>query len=911
MKTTEEKVRWEKFRDELKTIENSKLEKLKYYEKNPEKHPQYPEEWKSFWNRRYNELQRSGIDPSKHDFKPEWISFWTKRMKELYEEDLNMSKNELKKKFDLPEDPDQTPWKQRPRRRNNTSPGLIDISPPTPDKKDVIADIKSTWKALTGSDIKDAPKRPLSPWEDDRSPPSKRDLRSPSPGTLINDKLLEEMPQRKARTSSLIFVLRKLTVLEQQLGYLAPKVFELMQQALALEKIKEEASLDLLYDPENAFYLETVREKLIGLLCAGVVPRNMVNTSRSAIKHIDIALYLVSKRERVLPERVSSLPSAAAMAAHLVEPPRSDPVVVPGVGQVDKVAIAQQIATALIEQGKTNVSEAELEQLINAVVGMAEASANSTQPMTTANFLHQLQAAQNSTVPPAPVTNTETAMPIFQPMPQISTEIANTQNVPTTKSDESQPAFGGLKLLQSAYNDTSKTEQESPKPEIIKVDSPKLSSHITDEKLAATLAMFNKTNKEDQPVFIQKLKISNPDMYKRLCPFIPINALVSPEHSKRSPIIISLSKEKSEQKIKPISSGRLSPFSSRSGGANPTVGEGVIDVDEDVKLIGESSSRGLEENKQNSSYKSNKIQLDENDDDDDDDDYSFEDVYRAAQESLKQKQVAEDLKSNQSTQNSTDSSINNKLKDPTSINCNKSYELVTDDKLWNLEGQEKGLFNVQENQQLKRSNVEEENKQSQYSSQQQDQFREIPSRVTQSAPYQSIGAATQNYQDIKQRRPESSQNYSAIEGYTRDSAYTNKANADVYAYSKANASEVYDKDRQYPSDASYYPNTTSYSNQSRDLYSGSYEDSYNNQSMNPGYGNNTTTNLGYGNNQTNSGYNNQTNPGYGNNMSMYGSGDPYRQRQQQSDYGSDNYGPWTQSRQGTSQRFPNSNYPSY
>lgn len=34
------------------------LEKnLKEYEKSPETHPLYPEEWKLFWNRRYKELQ--------------------------------------------------------------------------------------------------------------------------------------------------------------------------------------------------------------------------------------------------------------------------------------------------------------------------------------------------------------------------------------------------------------------------------------------------------------------------------------------------------------------------------------------------------------------------------------------------------------------------------------------------------------------------------------------------------------------------------------------------------------------------------------------------------------------------------------------------------------------------------------
>lgn len=30
---------------------------LEEHEKNPEKHPLYPTEWKKFWNRRYKELQ--------------------------------------------------------------------------------------------------------------------------------------------------------------------------------------------------------------------------------------------------------------------------------------------------------------------------------------------------------------------------------------------------------------------------------------------------------------------------------------------------------------------------------------------------------------------------------------------------------------------------------------------------------------------------------------------------------------------------------------------------------------------------------------------------------------------------------------------------------------------------------------
>lgn len=50
------------------------------------------------------------------------------------------------------------------------------------------------------------------------------------------------------------------------------------------------------------------------------------------------------------------------------------PVKVEGIGKVEKAAIAKQIAAALIAQGKTSVTTEELETLVNAVVGMANAA---------------------------------------------------------------------------------------------------------------------------------------------------------------------------------------------------------------------------------------------------------------------------------------------------------------------------------------------------------------------------------------------------------------------------------------------------------------------------------------------------------------------------------------------------------
>ncbi|VVC98315.1 unnamed protein product [Leptidea sinapis] len=82
-------------------MERSVRKTLMYHEKNPEKHPLYPEEWKKFWNKRYKELQAEGKDPAKYDFKPEWIKFWTARMKELHDEELRVALQEIYRKLRL------------------------------------------------------------------------------------------------------------------------------------------------------------------------------------------------------------------------------------------------------------------------------------------------------------------------------------------------------------------------------------------------------------------------------------------------------------------------------------------------------------------------------------------------------------------------------------------------------------------------------------------------------------------------------------------------------------------------------------------------------------------------------------------------------------------------------------------
>uniref|UniRef100_A0A182QMJ9 Uncharacterized protein n=1 Tax=Anopheles farauti TaxID=69004 RepID=A0A182QMJ9_9DIPT len=97
-----ERYKWEKYRCTVDIAVAQLTKQLKEYEKNPEKHPLYSEEWKKFWNRRYKELQAEKKDPQKHNFKPEWIEFWTKRINALHEEEIARKKAEIRSKMNLP-----------------------------------------------------------------------------------------------------------------------------------------------------------------------------------------------------------------------------------------------------------------------------------------------------------------------------------------------------------------------------------------------------------------------------------------------------------------------------------------------------------------------------------------------------------------------------------------------------------------------------------------------------------------------------------------------------------------------------------------------------------------------------------------------------------------------------------------
>lgn len=336
--------------------------KLSYHEKNPENHPLYPDEWKKFWNRRFKELQMEGKDPNTYDFKPEWILSWNKRTQEMHEEEINEKMEKLKNKIlgdiNLDKSSSESP--------SRDSPPLKAKKPKT--------DSKYGWHNIPVSEVleKDSDNA-VHKLSKDKKPrvAGASPINSDSEDSIneIND---YNKPTEKIKIENplnVITVLRQLCVLESQLGLLAPKIVDFLSKGLIMEKIEPKSSIKLL-TPDNCVMFETVKEKLKGQLLAGVVKKSLVNATMFSIRNIE-------KLMQLAPKFIPTTSMLNSTSIPIPTPkPTTAPIVVPGVGVIDKMAIAQQITQALLAQGRVDVSQNDLETLINAVVGMAQSEDN-------------------------------------------------------------------------------------------------------------------------------------------------------------------------------------------------------------------------------------------------------------------------------------------------------------------------------------------------------------------------------------------------------------------------------------------------------------------------------------------------------------------------------------------------------
>ncbi|XP_022820122.1 uncharacterized protein CG7065-like isoform X2 [Spodoptera litura] len=595
-------------------MEDSANKTLAYHEKNPEKHPLYPEEWKKFWNRRYKEIQAEGKDPSKHDFKPEWIVFWTARMKELHEEELRVRVNEIYRRMCLsPPDmnkrsPDRLHKKSLSPHRKSSEPRHRSPEPrrrspeprrrsPEPRRRSPERHRGDRPERAERRDRQDYDRRGREPLPRRRTPEHRRTRRSPlpvrrSPGrrrsperrrsplpyhkrtrsrspfprrsplsqrspqrnrspdsrhahpppsmqtVLISDDDLKPddispwnsdndiesvasvselrpgqsragsssrgsrppPPRRRLSSSAsrtappatdgdnVVATLRQLVALEDYLGSLGPRIVDLLAEALKMEKEKANSSEALLDSEKAVVLIETAKEKLKGAVQAGLVAPAAAAALRAAIVRAAATLHEADKRAKRKQE-----------AQKPVEPSKPAAVPVAGVGEVDRAQIAQQMAEALIAQGKTDVSSEDLAALVDAVVGMAEA---------------KKRAAEDA--------KKATALSIMQP---------TLQSVKTLTPKPSGTA-SALQLLQSAYDDNEKMMDQSIS------HAPDAMDGLSDSDLETLLKNFNELSAEEQHsliAYLKKMETKEPQRVERLRQYVSDAAAVAPKAAVTEP----------------------------------------------------------------------------------------------------------------------------------------------------------------------------------------------------------------------------------------------------------------------------------------------------------------------------------------------------------------------------------------
>lgn len=279
--------------ENAQTLRNKHKEQLR----NPDTHPEYKKEWKTFWYLRYAQLKRENkLNPDTYDYKSEWIKHWKTRLKALHEEeertfenleygkiDRKRQKSEIQSKFS------RSPKKKSTNIEAISSDELSDFykSPPSKSRQSLTKASGYSNKARTSYEERSCYSTERTRHYtnqnleyDDRERINYEESRRSRKEVATYDM------EYDANEVSLISVLRLLSALESELGLLYEKVIDILSKALALEKLKHNSSEEVLMTTENCVLLETIKEKLKGLLIVNLIPVNKIEAIKRSIQDI-------------------------------------------------------------------------------------------------------------------------------------------------------------------------------------------------------------------------------------------------------------------------------------------------------------------------------------------------------------------------------------------------------------------------------------------------------------------------------------------------------------------------------------------------------------------------------------------------------------------------------------------------
>lgn len=507
------------------------------YDKRPEDHPAYADEWRIFWEKRYKELQDEGQDADNYDYKTDWIPHWAKRVDSIFAEEIRQKTKDLLSKYELKseEEPKRPPhvrkapeldyrerrgdgrmmrsrsrspskrYRGRSRSRSGSrdrlrrgggpvsrtrsrsqSRGIDSYSRSGPDRR------RSPESSRYGSSRQG---KTISPQDDysglsmlerlrdfgaNRSP-----VRSYGPGrSLIED----------ANPRTIMSCLRLLVALEDLLGSLGPQMTALMARAIALDKNRSGASNLLLEDQDVAAILEMTKEKLAGLIVAGLLSDQQEYAVRTCIDRLASLLDMATKKRPLVPPNLLAALKPGSTINEQQPQSKEDKMT------KLKRMFADLLAKQLVQRGRADISDHDLHKLVYTIAEKTDLDdGNLAPPPPTPPPVY---------VPPQQVYNPGPQMNFYGGGPKSYSGASNyNENHPQIQSEFEKPKYG-KEDNQGVVDLTDNNLDEF--------------DELTMEELRSLLDNFKNLSKSEQMDLIQymrKLESTDPEKVRKLKEF--------------------------------------------------------------------------------------------------------------------------------------------------------------------------------------------------------------------------------------------------------------------------------------------------------------------------------------------------------------------------------------------------------
>lgn len=323
---------WQAYRHMVDQGLTNLEERFKQYRKDPETHPSYNEEWQKFWKRRKDELITAGLDHRKYNYQPEWVRFIKVRIEELYGQEVENLKVKSRERLCLPMS------------NNNLSEVKYHVQSSKMNSPDVVL--------ISSSDATNTP------------PPADNNAMM---AQNSSNNLAMTLQSSITCNPQVVSVLRLMTALEDDLGSLGPKIVDILSKALQAEKANPAQVNAVILNDKNCTIIETAKEKLKGLVMAGLFEGSKNRVLKKVVKDTEALLNHAQQfRHAVINSQFSStsVTKKASGNQNLTSTAVSSLHIGNQLSQYDKNEIAAKLAASLTAQGKTDFDPQQLQQLL-------------------------------------------------------------------------------------------------------------------------------------------------------------------------------------------------------------------------------------------------------------------------------------------------------------------------------------------------------------------------------------------------------------------------------------------------------------------------------------------------------------------------------------------------------------------